>query len=403
MVDASHRVHGWETRRELLEFAAASGYRLSGTQLSRLHQTGLIAKPVTRSQGRGRGKASFYPPGTRDRLVEVLAAREKTRVFAEIEWRLWWRGGGEASPAIRDRLTRAAGKWEQERGQLVDLISAEEAGDLAAVAQMEVHYRSISFDRAPPALAKARRNVGRTQFATVFRVLAEVASGRFSGYPESFDASERSPEVLVERALEVDRARSDQLAGAGPWFEGSSEADLLRLSQLVGSRAHDDPGAIPEEELGEARQEIQTLQRIVVEITPVFEQLLGPGGLGFGVVGRHFREQSPDEEAWMLSMWLELREDTTLRKGMRAVIDAAEEAEAMRRLFDAIATFRREIPAYAEVLSDEAMAAALQDESRAQALNEEVAQLYDMRRSEVDEFFGRHPEIESALAVFEAA
>lgn len=81
-------------------------------------------------------------------------------------------------------------------------------GRQAAVAEMEGTYTAASEKRVPATLGQVRRNVGRGRFTTVFRVLAEVATGSFEGYQDE------EAELAFEKALGIDHARTDRLADA---------------------------------------------------------------------------------------------------------------------------------------------------------------------------------------------
>lgn len=350
--------------------------------------------------GRGRGKTSFYPPGTRDRLGRVLEIRRDVRGFDDIAWRLWWEEGGLVPVAVRDRLLRTARDWERERERLGNLLAGEDAGDPQAVAEMDLAYAALEFDRAPAALGKVRRNVGPAGLATVFRVLAEVATGRFHGYAESPDDGEAGPGELFEQALGIDHARSDRLDSSGPWFEGSAEDDLRRLCAAIGTRSFTELAQAEEVELDGARVEVRSLWSVVLAIVPIFERVFGSRAFGFGTLGAVFRGQPSSNEAFFLLMWLALREDAGLGEGMVAVAGLVSEALAAAVVFGVLVELREEIPAFAEVMTDEVLAAAMRDGSRQELLNQELGRLHEEHGAEVAGVIDRHPELDAAMAVF---
>lgn len=393
---AESDLRDWEPRESLL--AAAADYRLTGTRLSRLHRSGLIPRPRTRSLGRGRGKQSFYPPGTRTRLLRVLEVGQEVRSFADLAWRLWWEDGGEVSEAVRARLRRVAGEWEAYREELSELLAGEDAEEKEAEDKMESVYRELERDRLPPRLGGMRRNVGPASFASVFRVLAEVFSGRFAGYGETEDEEETGREELVERAFGIDRARSEALADGEPWFEGSSEEDMLSLSALVDVCSLSELAEADEADLNAAREELHAFVDNVVTVTSVVSKTLGPAaGLGTAV----FRDMRAGEQATLLIFWLMLRTAARLREEMSSQIAVHGEAEALRILHEGLVEWREEIPAYAEVFSDESLAAALRDPGAQARLDEELRRLYLDHGPEVDRFVDRRPELRRAMARFE--
>jgi hypothetical protein len=401
-VGAADKFEGWETRAELLAFANAQGSPLSGTQLARMHRAELIARPKTRSLGQGRGKVSLYPPGTKHRLKRVLEVRREVRGFDDVAWHLWWEEGGSVSDVVRERLAQAASDWEKAREEIADLLVGEEAGNPDAESRMEAEYRSLEVDRAPASLGKVRRNVGGAGLPTVFRVLMEVATGRFEGYADTEGEQASGREQLFERAFGIDRARVDHLDGSKPWFEGSSEEDLQTLSTVVGTRSLSDFAQADETELNAARIELRGLFGTVFAIAPVFDRLFGSGAFGFGTVGAVFGGQRSGEEARLLVLWLALRENEQLREGMAEFVSAAPDSAAMQTIYAAFTKWREEIPAFAEVLSDDFLAAALKDGEQQRRFNDELGRLFQEHRSEVESFLAHHPELEPAIEAFEA-
>lgn len=400
-MDGGEDLKGWETRDELLAAEVAESFPLSGSQLARMHRAGLIDRPVTRSLGRGRGKASLYPPGTRDRLKRVLELRREIRSFNEISWRLWWEDGGPVPKVVRARLLRVASDWERDREELSRLLGGEDMGDPAAEAEMDAAYKSLEVDRAPASLGRVRRNVGRSEFATVFRVFAEVASGRFEGFADTERLDEESRGGLFERALGIDRARVDHLAGTEPWFEGSSEHDMLSLSTAIGERSLADLADAADVDLDAARQEIREFWRSVLAGTSVVEQIFGSAAFGFGTVSAVFRGQPRGGEAFFLLMWLALREDPRLREGMAEYTSVEADALALETIYNVFVEWREAIPAFAEVLSDGSLAASLKDRSEKERFDEVFGRLWEEHATEVERFLIRHPELAAAMQVFE--
>lgn len=400
-MEAGPGTEGWESREALLAAAPAAGHQLTGTRLSRLHRAGLISRPKTRSLGRGQGRQSLYPPGTRERLLRVLEVQCEVRSFAEIAWRLWWEDGGCILPAVRVRLRRVASEVEAHREKLAALLAGEDTGDSEAEAEMESLYRSMEGDRIPPSLGWMRGNVGRAGFASVIRVLAEVCSGRFAGYEEVGGEGETGREELVEQALGIDRARADRLDGCEPWFEGSSEDDMRKLSALASDRSFAELADADEAELGAAREELRPFIDTIRAVTSALSGPFGPVAFGFGTVSAMFRDWRAEDQAFLLLAWLALRSDEQLRQGMLAHGALQAEAAALETLYESMVEWREEMPAYAKAFADESLAAALQNPEAQAQLSEELKRLYRDYKPEVDRFLDCRPELRHAMAVFE--
>lgn len=378
---------GGETREKVLAEARAAGFALSASQLARRHRAGLIARPETRPLGRGRGSISVYPSGTGRRLIRILQLARGRESFENVAWRAWWEDGGEVGPLVRERLLRDGAQWEAELSRLANLIAGEDADDPDAVIEMDRAYLAASSERMPASLGRVRRNVGRERFATVFRVFAEVASGRFTGYPDEESGA------AVEQALRIDRARVDRLKDGEPWFEGSSAEDFHRLSMAIGRCSLVQLAESNAEELDAARLELRSLLQVFEAIGPLFRRVLGSEAFGFGTIGAVFAGQTEDNQPFLVLMWLALRGDSRLREGMAELTAGLPEALAARDAFELIEALRAEVPAFAEAMSDESLAAALLGEEGGEDLARELARLYKEHRAEVDRFSARHPEL----------
>jgi hypothetical protein len=383
--------NGWETKEEVLATIRAADYEMSDTQLARRQRHGLIAHAKVRPLGRGRGSVSLYPVGTGARVVRTLELGPGGSSFDKLAWRVWWEDGGELVPLVRDRLRRDAARWETELSRLADLLAAEDAGEQAAASEMEQTYIAASEERMPTTLGRARRNVGGARFATVFRVLAEVATGTFEGYADA------ESELAFEQALGIDHARADRLAGGEPWFEGSSDQDLARLSSAFGRRSLGDLADADAEHLDIARQEIRVFFQIFEAVRSSIGAVLAGDALGLGTVVAVLDGQPEGLQPFIVLMWLALRADPLLREGMATTMAALPNALAARDSFEAIRVLRAEIPAFASVITDEALGAALLDTARGERLRAELADVSSKNQAAVDHFIEQHPELASAL------
>jgi hypothetical protein len=339
------------------------------------------------------------------RLVRVAQVQAVEHRLSHTAWRLWWEDGGELTPPARDLLTQVADRWEDERDRLSSLLGREEAGDAAAVAEMDDFYRQAETGRVSGAMGQARRNVGRQGFSTVMRVFAEVAAGRFAGYETTGSGGsnehQAAPNELVERALDLDRARDDQLAKGDPWLTTSSEVDFARLSQLMGGYSFCVGAAKTDVELDQARVELRAFQTLVSTIAPLFERLFGRAAFGFGMIGRAVVAKTARTQAFMLLGWLALREDDGLREGMQRLAGVAPAAQATVRLYDLLSQLRREVPAYGPVLTDRRLAAAQFDDREAARLRADIVRVRQENEADVDAFFASRPEAREIIEIAE--
>jgi hypothetical protein len=383
---------GWETKDEVLATVRAAGHGLSDAQLARRQRVGLIANAEVRPLGRGKGSVSLYPLGTGARLLRSLELGPGRPSFETVAWRVWWEDGGELGPLVRDRLRRNAAYWEAEFSRLAEILSGEEAGDEATVDEMERTYEEASEERVPTTLGRIRRNVGRDRFTTVFRILVEVASGRFEGY------ADQESELALERALGIDHARVDHLVDGEPWFEGDSGEDLAQLSATLGRRSLTVLAEAVAADLEVARQETYVLFRIFQTMASSIASVLPGDAMGLGTVVAIFGGQPEELQPFFVLTWLALREDPVLREGMATTIAALPDALAAQNSFETIRVLRSEVPAFASVMTDEALGEALLDPARADRLQAELSDFYSKNQAAVDQFVSRHGELEATTS-----
>lgn len=387
----------WETREELLAAATKSGHRISASQLGRLHRAGLVPAPNVRALGRGRGTESRYPPGSAARLVRVMDVHAGEHRIAYVAWRLWWEEGGAIPESARRFLAQLARSFDHERERLGALLTGDTEGEPSAVAAMDKFYAEAESGRVSGVLGQARRNIGRERFATFLRVLAEVGTGHFTGYEEGDE--EEEIEALVDRALGLDRARTDHLAHSDPWFGGSTGIDFAALSRILASRSMVALAQATDLELDQARVEVRSLIGVITTIAPMFDRLFGRSAFGFGIIARTFDAQTPRAQSFMLLGWLALRQDDALRAGLKRIALVAPQAEATLRLYGVFSQLREEIPALAPVLTDQRLATAQLDASAAETLNSEISRLRQSDPSSFDTFFAAHPEVTGWLTI----
>jgi hypothetical protein len=330
----------WESRAEVLQAAHEAGFSLSAPQLGRLHRTGLIASPNTRSLGRGKGTASEFPAGTCARLLRVLELQrqEGVKKLSVIGWRLWWEDGGTLPPPARGLLEDMASSWDEQRRALSELMARDEQGDAEARRQLEDLYADAENGRVAGPIGVARRNTGREGFSSVVGVIVDIATGRFESYGDTEEPAEdgtprpQTTGALVEKALGLDRARRDRIAGNEPRFSGSSETDLANLSRLIGQADLAQFACAPDALLNEARVEARSLVSLLCIFAPIVERAIGHDAGGYGTIVRAFARLTPRTEAFMLLGWLVLRQEPALLEGMQALIALLPQVRAIAEL-----------------------------------------------------------------------
>lgn len=402
----------WEPRAQLHDAAEAAGFKLSDPQLGRLHRAGLIPSPRTRPLGRGKGTASEFPPGSTARLLRVLEVQkaEHTQKFRTIAWRLWWEDGGPLPKPARELLAGTAMRWDRERDELSDLLAREDSGDSDAERQMDALYLAVERGAVEGPLGTIRRNAGREGFSSVARIFAEVATGRFESYQDHEEPGEEgTPQAgttgaLVERALGLDHARSDRIAGHEPRFTGSSEAQFMLLSDLVGDRELGPLATTTSDaDLDKARTEVRNLLDLISTFAPMVERVLGGDAAGYRTIARALNLRTTRSQAFMLLSWLALRQNPELLKGLQHLIARLPQALAAAELERLSHGLAQEVPALASPLKNAARANLRGNADESARWRDEIARLSDEHREQVDHFFGQHPEVNTLIATVESS
>jgi hypothetical protein len=412
MSERSVQPQAWEPRAKLLAAAHAAGFKLSDPQLGRLHRAGLLPNPRTHALGRGKGTASEFPPASTERLLRILEIQkqQRTHKLGTIAWHLWWLDGGRLTPPARGLLRDVAARWDRDRNELGDLLAREEAGEPDAEREVEAIYLAAENDPVQGLLGTIRRNAGREGFSSVARVLAEVATGRFESYRDHEQpAADGTPQpdstgALLERALGLDHARRDRIAGREPRFAGSSEAQLMLLSELIGaSELTPLAASIPEEKLDQARGEIRNLLVLISTFAPMVERTLGGDASGYRTIARALTVRTPRLQAFVMLAWLALRRDQALHEGLGGLVARLPQALAARQLEQLSRELAGEVPALQPALRGAARASLRGEEEQRESWRAEIKRVSEEHREQVDAFFALHPEVTHLIATAQSA
>lgn len=380
----------WETREDLFAAAAGAGFAMSPSQLGRLHRAGLITEPDVQSLGRGRGTESRFPEGTAARLVRVAQIRTQAHRFADVAWRLWWEDGGLMTRLARQLLTNAAAAMDTQRGRLGEILIDDQADGMDR--GLDRLYVDAAHSRLPAPLAKVRRNVRSEDFAVVVHALAAAATDQ--PIPQTGD-DQPSIEVLVDRAFGFGAQRRGD--APAPRI-GGEPLDLGELAAVMTVRSASELAASDAAELDAARVDVRALVTLATSIAPVFQRLYGGDALGFATMSRVFASDSPEFQIQLLLAGLALRANGALREGLEQIRRVvAPQALATAQLHAVITQLRAQVPAVAELMSDERLAEAQRDGQAAAALRAQIAEVRKDHVSDFDAFFAGHPETDQLI------
>src|SRR6266702_2560684 len=279
-----------ETTEALIAHVSSYGFPITKTELARWHRAGLLPRPQRRSLGRGRGMVSIYPPGTTDQLLALCTIHCSEKRLPYVAWRLWWEGYTVPLSAIREFLEGARAQWQQGIEEIRQLQEHPEQ-----ISKLLNRFKVMRISRK--VITQARKRVGRENFPTFIKVLADVGSGTFEGYainPER-GIDER---WIVEKGLGLQQARTNRLADAEPWLTGDTGATLQELSSHL--RDHplgEDLSTVSEAELTDAREEVRCFLSAFEGMSSTLDRMFSRGAFGFSVFASAIREFEPQDQA----------------------------------------------------------------------------------------------------------
>jgi hypothetical protein len=393
-MDENKLMDAGETAEALIAQMSSRGFHVTKTELARWHRAGLLPRPQRHSLGRGRGMFSIYPQGTADQLLALCTIHRSEKRLPYVAWCLWWEGYPISIASIRHFLEGAREQWQQGIEGLRQLHEHPEQ-----LTKLLDHTAVIRFSHKT--LAQARKRVGRKNFPTFMRVLADVGSGTFEGYainPET-EVDER---WIVEKGLGLQRARTNRLADAEPWLTGDTGVVLQELSSRL--RHHplgEDLSTMSESELTEARDQVRCFLAAFESISKTFDLMFSRGAFGFSVLASAIREFEPQDQAIMLLFWRMLR-SWGFGPNMDQLLEVARQwQQRWFPIFEGLEQLRSEVPVTAEILAPKQTGFALRWKLTMQAVLEVLSQLAE--HPDVKAFFTRHPKLTEVMEAGDGA
>jgi hypothetical protein len=362
-----------ESLPTVLAAVEAAGYVVSKPQLWRLVSAGIIGEPNVESLGRGRGKDSHYPPGTIERVIRALGLAEEERRLPERAWLIWWLDGGEMSAAARAFVHATAAELDNHLREIKKLLRGNTAGDEEAVAKLDEIYVGAETERVSGPFAQARKRIGKSRASSLAQFFLELASGTFKAFPvDSLEGSSTSAARLVEKALGLDRARSETVSGSEPWMQGDLEIDFARLASILRGLSFESQAAASDDSLDRARAEMRSFQEVIASAAEGADLLLGRGAFGFRPLANAFAVAGYQGQVFFVLAWQEMRKEEELRNGMTQIVDCLGQARAMQEAGQTLAYLRDAVPAYRKLLSPRRIGKALHDPASHARFDEEL-------------------------------
>lgn len=384
MAEADSPAAAAETAEAILQAVAGAGQDLSSTQLVRLHQHGLIARPaqVSRGEGGGRGKVTVYPAGTTDLVIGLCRLRQPGQSFDELGWSAWWNNLSvpdklahrylqklaDGIVAVKERVLTAEGELTDEADEAIDAM------------------REAQLENMP--MRWVRRRVGTKDFDVFLARMADVLAGRVS----DLDASELE---LLEHGIGMDRARTDRLAATGrPWLDSDPRQDFEAISQRVDPHSlAKAAGEISDEQLREARDKARAFVAVISGLGMIMRATGDRWSYGYAAFGAIFDDMcsTPRGQAQFMLFFLScVAADGT--EGIDQIISQAPQVAQAVRQFEAIKALREAVPEVGEAVSMQMLGRAMADAGYQAQLNAKFTELRKTCGEKIDQFFAAHPD-----------
>jgi hypothetical protein len=328
------------TADDLVATLAGLGFPVTRSGLSKAHRADLIPRPRVVRLGRGKGTESWYPREAVGRYAVAQAAFQQRRSLPYAAWRLWWAGFDQPQPMWKPRLERAAVQLDGFRALALRVSKLQDGTDRNA------DYASRTLDRVGRIifgagvqfvmLRRLRKDLGRERLRQVIEHFTLILAGRFISFtatPGLNDEDTRNANALMDVAFATGPGRTDYTDGARPWLTGDVAPVLARLSAGFdrGSAALILRNTAPEQ-LAQARGELGALLSVGVAVAQASKIAFGESAFGLRRIDETVRSLTPDLEAMLLVMWLQVRPEfeqdaARFLNGIREAIAAAPVAE----------------------------------------------------------------------------
>lgn len=380
----------WIRRDDLLDYVARCGQRVSRAQLRRWHKADIVPRPTVRHLGRGKGTESWYGHEAADLVVALASLRPYARTLPDLAWLTWWHGHAVPPGIIRARLEGEAGNFSA----VVRGLRSGETLSKRALSWVDQAEKA----RLHPALARARRRVGKARASTLVRVMLELLTGTFHGFEEDVVSGRKEDQEILIAGLGLRRAQTDAAAGGQPWLPKDIEEEVGEVGQLM--RAADLPdlvAAISDEEIVAARDGFQRFVRVFTAMQGIASAIFGQGAFGFAEFARQLREATDaDDQVLMLLLWLVVR--SSLGDLIEAWLDAVEPSASVVTDSQKLTYVAKEVTAVGAVWSPQHQRRALRLPAEQHRLDEDLARVSAAYSREITEALARWEQLHAMVS-----
>lgn len=380
---------------QLIATARELGYPVTRAQLARWHRADLLPRPRRQSLGRGFGMVSLYPAGSAGQLLRLSELHQQERRLPHLAFELWWEGYPVPVDAARRFLIDVGGQFDE----LIRQVREMDRDALRAEAERMATARVSS-----KAIRKMRKRVGAGNFPRLALALAETLGNHsallgVTGLSDPVITLESSGS-LVDKALGLQRARTEHLPGLPPWLppDGATETMGAIRDLIAGVEFRELAKETTPEQLQSTKTAAAAFISYLVPLAQLVTDRFGKGMFGMTVFGELLGGLTIEDKAGVLLAVLAFRSDAKFDQGLQALAQLSGEFEKHAKTQQLLNRVQAEIPALAKQLRPARQRAALRSPEAAARHLQEVRHVVDTHRSEIDALLARNPDLAALWA-----
>lgn len=360
----------WETQADVDACLLETGVRMD--QVRRWRRKGLLPKDVEQLPEAYHGSEVRFPAGTRAQIRAAQALfREKDRV-AYVGLQLWRRGFWVNEDHWRPRLRKIGRATDRILWFIARLAERFERDDEGETLQDKAARQLASVNNIIVSRIKRRFKLPE-EGAILFRVLAEIGSGKFEGFdaPSGNEIRPRDESITI-KAFDMDKAEAHEILGQNINFVNVLPSVLndVAIAFSMGTLAQ--VAEAPAEEIAKARDDAMNALQIGLSLYDALEWVYGPGAFGLRLCAWLARKAGDDLIDGLTLGVLKLRAVPAAIHSSEKIAGMAKDALAARKVSKQLEWLWRHDPRYKQVLDPKRIRAAFADHVMLKLWQQEV-------------------------------
>ena len=321
------RCEGWETRGEIDALLAEHRQSVTNAQLARWRREDLLPK-VKQVQTAYRGSEVLYPSGTASQILAILTLLKTKRKFEYVRWELWWRGFPVDERYWKPQLRNAL-KWGDRVLKIWSwLVDRDDQSDRDATI-----YDEIKSPTKPNiVMSRIFGRLADNRLPTFFRVLSEIALGRFDGFEPDLGQEDRQrDEPTVIEALDFRQSDTHAIMGQTLDLTATLAHALTTASGALQAQPWSKLIDISEHELETARDDVRHALSIAFALHEATEWIFGRQAFGLRFAALLQKNAPSLLKSFLVVAMAAMRRRPNDFYSSQQIASMAKEAEQMRQ------------------------------------------------------------------------